>query len=501
MIQDANGLRFSADELARMLVGAGARSGPLYRQLSDSLAELIDRGELPPAAVLPPERALATALTVSRTTVVAAYQALRESGRLERRQGSGTTVSAGRARETVSGGVLAGDHAASQFLNGPLATIDFATAALPSLDLVADVAAGLTRDDYLRLTGTHHGYHLRGLPALRERIARWYSDAGMPTAPEDILITSGAQQALELVARGCLQPGDGVVVEQPTYRGALEAFGRTGSRMRTVRIDDEGLDVIALEKLLATESPRLVYVQTAAHNPTGVVLSDDRRQRLARLLDQHEVVLVDDTSLSGTSFDGRPYAPALATHERLVTIGSMSKLFWGGLRLGWIRAVPQAVSRFAQVRGITDLGSSLVAQEVALRLMDHRPPRCRRGRATYRAAGRAADVDRTARPAPAGLDLARTAGRCVAVGPATAGRRDPLRPDRLAVRRRAAAGRGLLGRRQHRRPHPAAVFVAHSHDEPGRHPAVPGLDRLPEPRNRRRHPHLRGHLIAWKLRM
>jgi DNA-binding transcriptional MocR family regulator len=112
----------------------------------------------------------------------------------------------GHSRETVSG--LAGDHAASQFLNGPLATIDFATATLPSLDLVADVAAGLTRDDYLRLTATHHGYHLRGLPELRERVARWYSNAGMPTAPEDILITSGAQQALELVARGCLQPGD-----------------------------------------------------------------------------------------------------------------------------------------------------------------------------------------------------------------------------------------------------------------------------------------------------
>lgn len=370
MIQDRNGLRFSADELARMLVGTGARSGPLYRQLSDSLAELIERGELPPGATLPPERALATALTVSRTTIVAAYQALRESKRLERRQGSGTRVSPDRNRETVSG--LAGDHAASQFLNGPLATIDFATAALPSLDLVADVAAGLTRDDYLRLTSTYHGYHLRGLPALRERIARWYSDAGLPTAPEDILITSGAQQALELVARGCLQAGDGVVVEQPTYRGALEAFARTGSRLRTVRIDEQGLDVAALERLLTNESPRLVYVQTAAHNPTGAVLSDERRQRLAKLLDQHEVVLVDDTSLAGTAFDGRSTPGALATHERLVTIGSMSKLFWGGLRLGWIRAVPQVVSRFAQVRGITDLGSSLVAQEVALRLIDHR---------------------------------------------------------------------------------------------------------------------------------
>ncbi|GAB3837307.1 PLP-dependent aminotransferase family protein [Kribbella italica] len=368
---DGSGLRFPADQVARMMVGTGARSGPLYRQLSDSLAELIDRGELPPSAVLPPERALATALTVSRTTVVAAYQALRESGRLERRQGSGTRVRADRGRETVSNSLLAGDHAASQFLDGPLATIDFATAALPSLDLVADVASSLTRDDYLRLTSSHHGYHLRGLTALRERIARWYSDGGVPTTPEEILITSGAQQALELVARGCLHPGDGVIVEQPTYRGALEAFSRTGSRLRPVRADEDGLDVRSLETLLRTGSPRLVYVQAAVHNPTGAVLSEDRRQRLARLVDQHEFVLVDDTSLAGTGFAEGPGTPALGSHERIVTIGSMSKLFWGGLRLGWIRAVPQVVSRLAQVRGITDLGSSLVAQEVAVRLLDH----------------------------------------------------------------------------------------------------------------------------------
>ncbi|MFK4084038.1 PLP-dependent aminotransferase family protein [Kribbella sp. NPDC020789] len=357
--------RISTDQLQRMLVGTGTPTGPLYRRLSDSLAELIDRGELPPGAILPPERALAVALAMSRTTVVAAYQELQTSGRLERRRGSGTRVR-NLARHTVSSRELAGDHVASQFLDGPPATIDFATAALPSLGIVADVAASLTRDDYLQLTTAHHGYHLKGLPSLRERIARWYDDG---TTADDVLITSGAQQALELVARGCLQPGDRVIVEEPTYRGALDAFARTGSRLHTVPLDDDGLDVDALEKLLVTEQPRLVYVQPSGHNPTGVVMSADRRRRLARLLDRHDFVLADDTSLAGTAF--APVAARLGTHERLITIGSLSKVFWGGLRLGWIRGAPQTVARLAQVRGISDLGSSLVAQEVARRLFDH----------------------------------------------------------------------------------------------------------------------------------
>jgi DNA-binding transcriptional MocR family regulator len=363
--------RYAADRVARMLVETGAKTGPLHRRLSEGLAELIDRGELPPTAILPSERALAAALTLSRTTVVAAYQALREQGQLERRQGSGTRVRVGQGRETVSSSLLAGHHAATQFLNGPLATIDLSTAALPALELVADVAAGIDRDDYRRLTRAHQGYQLRGLPALHERIARWYSESGVPTVPDEILVTSGAQQALELVARGCLQPGDGVLVEEPTYRGALEAFSRTGCRLRSVRTDADGVDVHELERLVGAHAPRLAYVQAGTHNPTGAVLSDDRRRRLAKLVGSEQVVIVDDSSLSGTVFDRPAVPPALGSYPRLITVGSTSKLFWGGLRLGWIRAAPQVVSRLAQVRGVTDLGSSVVTQEIALRLFDH----------------------------------------------------------------------------------------------------------------------------------
>ncbi len=363
-------LKYSADQIARMLVGIGSRSGPLYRRLSQGLAELIDRGELPPLAQLPPERALAEALSLSRTTVVAAYRVLGDDGRVERRRGSGTTVSPSR-RPLVSSGELAGDQASAQFLDGPLATVDFATAALPSLDIVAEVAAGLTRADYDRLIRDHHGYHLRGLPSLRERIAGWYSDQGLPTRADEILITSGAQQALELVARGCLQPGDGVVAEAPTYRGALEAFSRTGSRLHAVRTDVAGLDVTSLEDALSNHLPRLAYVQSGVQNPTGASLSPERRRRLAAIARSGRVIVVDDTSLTATVFDGPPVPPALATADELITIGSLSKLFWGGLRLGWIRASAQVVSRLAQVRGISDLGSSLVTQQLAERLFDH----------------------------------------------------------------------------------------------------------------------------------
>ncbi|WP_169792151.1 PLP-dependent aminotransferase family protein [Jiangella muralis] len=370
-------MKFTADQLARMLLESGARTGPLHRRVSDGIRELVDLGELPPGALLASERDLAVALAVSRTTVVTAYQTLHQEGRLERRQGSGTRVSLPvahhGARETVSANVLAGDHAATPFLNGPLATIDFSSAALPFLPLVADVASSVTRDDYLRLGGEHHGYHPRGLPALRERLAGWYTESGLPTTPDQILITNGAQQALEIIIAGCVQPGDGVVVEDPTYRGAIEAFDQAGCRIRPVRCDENGMDVAALARLAAAGPPRLVYAQSTVHNPTGAVLTPDRRLRLVKVASEHDAVLVEDTVLAGTVFDGPSLQPlaAIDDNARILTVGSMSKLFWGGLRLGWIRGSTRAISRLAQLKGFSDLGTSLVSQQIAARLLDH----------------------------------------------------------------------------------------------------------------------------------
>lgn len=367
-------MKYGAADVARMLVEIGAREGPLHSRLSHGLRELIDLGELPPDTVLPSERALADALTVSRTTVVSAYATLQSEGRIERRQGSGTRVCppVRSGRETVSAGILAGDHVSAQYLNGPLATIDLSTAALPMAECVADAATRITREQYLALGAHHHGYHPRGMAELRERIATYYCSTGLPTSADQILITSGAQQALELVSHGCLERGDAVIAEEPTYRGALDAFVRAGARIHSVPCEEHSLDVRALERLTTAHVPRLIYVQSTVHNPTGAVLPAGKRAALVRVAEQHRSILLDDTSLAETAFSPeRPMPLAAYTRsERVITIGSLSKLFWGGLRLGWIRGAANVIARLAQMKGLSDLGTSLVSQQIGLALFD-----------------------------------------------------------------------------------------------------------------------------------
>lgn len=369
--------KYLAQQLSQMLFQWSAGPGPLHRRLSEGIGQLIELGELPTGCLLPPERELAAALAVSRTTVVAAYDNLRQDGRVERRRGSGTRVrhrypTAGTEREIVSSKFLAGDHAAGQFLSEPIAVIDFLMAAHPCLPLVADVAASITREEYLTLGSGHHGYHPRGLPALRERLAKMYSAQDLPTAPDQILITSGAQQAIELITAGCLQHGDTVVVEAPMYRGALEAFTQAGCRVRSVSCDVDGMDISALGDVARGSSVRMAYVQSV-HNPTGAVLSAVRRERLAQIAEGHHLVVLDDTSLTDTQFQGPYPAPVAAynDNEWILTVGSMSKLFWGGLRVGWIRGSARTISRLAQIKGFTDLGTSLIGQQIGLHLLDH----------------------------------------------------------------------------------------------------------------------------------
>ncbi len=367
--------RINGSGLARLLGNWISGSGPLHRQLSSALRDLIELGELPASTRLPSERTLAETLAISRTTVVAAYQALRQDECIVSRQGSGTFVRPpDAAAMPVHGpaglGVLAGETRMSAFPGSTSRIIDLTSAAVPGLPLVAEVAGSLRHDDYVGLT-EGHGYAPKGLPEFRLAVAAWYADAGVPTTPEQVLITSGAQQALELVAAACLDPGDTVVLEDPSYRGALQAFRTVGARLRTVATDERGADVDAVEIALRSVQPRFVYVLPTAHNPTGAVMPHALRSRLVELTVSRQVLLVDDGSTLGTVFRGAtpPSLAAYAPDGPIVTIGSMSKVFWGGLRVGWIRAQPPLIARLARVKGVSDLGTSLLSQVVALRLL------------------------------------------------------------------------------------------------------------------------------------
>ena len=366
--------RIEVSWLARALTGWSGGSGALHRQLSDALRSLIELGEIPAGARLPSERQLAGALSVSRTTVISAYEALKAEAQLESRQGSGTRVrsnSLNGLSERDSG--LIGAGRLRGYYTPVAATIDLSTAAMPGLPLSAEIATSLNYDEVLQLT-EEHGYYSRGLPELRHKLAEYFCQAGVPTTMDEILVTSGAQQALEVVASSLLIPGDEVIIEDPTYRGAIQAFQALGARMLTVPSGENGIDIDVLRKRIGESACEAIYVLPTVQNPTGSVLSDARRKTLVDLALKHGITVIDDASPADLlySSDAPPPLASFAPDTPIVTIGSCSKLFWGGLRVGWVRAPANIISRLARVKqGITDLGTSVLSQKILCELLPH----------------------------------------------------------------------------------------------------------------------------------
>jgi DNA-binding transcriptional MocR family regulator len=351
--------------------------GPLYALLVVRLRTLIDDGELPPGSRLPPDRVLASALAVGRSTVVAAYDQLAADGRIVRRQGSGTRV-AGPAstppRTTTDAPTFL------HLLEPQDSMIMMACAApdQPPPELVEAYANALPR-----LAGTTGdiGYYPMGHSTLRHAIAERYRERGVPTTPDEVLVTNGGQQALSLLARALVRPGDRVLVEAPTYPGALEAFREEGAVLRGL---PPGLT--GFTEAVAEHRPVLAYVIPSFHNPTGAVLSALRRRRLAETARDNDVVLVDDEVLADLGFPGEPVPPPLAAyHDQVITVGSLSKVIWGGLRIGWVRAPARIIARLARLRAVHDLGGNIPAQLAAADLLSRLDAPRRRGAALRQA--------------------------------------------------------------------------------------------------------------------
>lgn len=348
--------------------------GPLYRRLAERLRAAIDSGRLPGGTVLPPERHLADALAVSRSTVVAAFEELKRSGRLEARQGSGTWVR-GRSRFPDEGNRELVEelehHAILQDLSGaPTQTIEFTAAAVSCAPEVNAAAARLDPDTLAAWSGGH-GYSPQGYEALRTVVAERLTAIGLPTTPAEVLITGGATQAVLLTARLFLEPGAPAVLETPSYAGAIDVLHATGARLLSVDTDASGARTDQLADLMSRALPRLVYLVPDFHNPTGRILSERRRREIAKLSGEFHVPVVEDIVQRELWFDHAP-PPPIATYEPeapVLTVGSMSKVFWGGLRLGWIRGSQQAVARLARMKAVDDFGAPVIAQLLAAQLL------------------------------------------------------------------------------------------------------------------------------------
>ncbi|NYI04298.1 aminotransferase-like domain-containing protein [Allostreptomyces psammosilenae] len=211
-----------------------------------------------------------------------------------------------------------------------------------------------------------------GDPALRAAVADRLTARRLPTGPDDLLVTTGSQQGLTLVTTALLEPGDAVLVEDPTYLAALQTFGFAGARVVPVPTDDDGVDPAALAELVVRERPKLLYLVPNFQNPTGRTLPLARRRAVAEVAERHGLWIVEDDPYGELRFGGEPVpwiASLDAAADRTVLLGSFSKIVAPGLRLGWLRA-PAALRRACVIaKQATDLHTSTVDQAAAARYL------------------------------------------------------------------------------------------------------------------------------------
>jgi len=363
-------------------------AGPGYRQLAGTLRLLILDGRLPLEVGLPGERDLAEALDLSRTTVGAAYGVLRDEGFLVGPQGAVARTalpSRSRSQDRALGArkslrhPVHGDAANTPSVDGMLDM----TCAVMSAD--ASVHAAYMRAlERLPASLPGHGYEAAGLEDARAAVAAAYGRRGLPTSPEQILITHGAHNALAHMLRLKVRPGDPVVIDHPTYLHAIDAIRAVGARPAPVGLPDDpqghlqgaddpsgGWDMEGLIEACRRSAAPLAYLVLDHHNPTGRLMGLADRTRLFEETRGSRTLLVLDETLIDLTLSGTPaVAAARVDAPHVVRLGSMSKSVWGGLRIGWVRADPLIIQALAIGRSGFDLGVPVLEQLAAVELLN-----------------------------------------------------------------------------------------------------------------------------------
>lgn len=357
----------SADRVVDALGDWTGGAGPLYARLADAVEQAVMRRRIQPGELLPPERRFALALRVGRSTVVRAYDQLRDKGIVESRQGSGTRVAASTRARGI--GHLTLDGLSTAAPAQEQVTIDLATASFAADVSLRSELTGMS-DAVVEsiLDGT--GYATAGEPLLRELIASQFEDEGLPTSPEQVLVTSGAQQSISLIARKFLAPADEVVVEDPTSAGALDIFSEARATIRAVP-GHLSLQPDDLVDSLRRSRSAMAYLAL----PSGVhgyVVPRDAIDTVARAVERFGCLMIEDAGLKDLVLAEPPPYLAARTDAPVLTVGSMSKLFWGGLRVGWIRGPESLIEGLVRTKARADLGTSALSQHLAVRLLGQR---------------------------------------------------------------------------------------------------------------------------------
>lgn len=365
---------------------------PLYAQIVVELRRMIVEGRLTVGDRLPANRELARSLGVNRNTVTTAYAELAADGLITSRVGSGTYISALPAPAQASRitekpppspmswesllSVQSRDNWLQEIssYSGRREVIPLAMA-LPSADLFPlddfrrSVDRVLRREGRVLLQlGTTGGY-----APLQEYIASQLALSGVNVTPDEVLITNGCQQSLDLIRQILVEPGDEVVLENPTYPGALSVFCGGSSKYFSVPVDEHGINLDILEDVLSQRNSKLIYVVPSFQNPTGVTMNLGSRRRLIGIAERYRVPIIEDDIYRELRYDGPDVPPLKALDERgmVIYISSFSKVGFPGLRVGWIAAPRIVIDHLNRVKQRSDLHASLLAQAAILEFAKH----------------------------------------------------------------------------------------------------------------------------------
>ncbi|MGQ4677838.1 PLP-dependent aminotransferase family protein [Paenibacillus polymyxa] len=358
----------------------------LYLQITKTLADRIQSGLLPQGTKLPSIRHLSSLLAVSPVTVSKAYAELESMNLVTCTQGKGCYVAEAsvpiyRERtQDLSWQMSLIDYLPRaqlwrNFNHSRKATYSFHIAAiqpelLPTREIIADTQRlSSEHSDVMAAYGTFEG-DLK----LREVFADHLSERGIPTVAEQLLVTSGAQQGIDLVARTFVGPGDVVYMEAPTYTGAIDVFTSRGAKVIMIPMDEQGMRIDILTRLCDTHPPKLIYTIPTFHNPTGVTLTVARRTQLLDLAQSYHCLIVEDDPFSDLYYKAKPPL-SIKAHDQsghVVYIKSFSKTVAPGCRIACVAATGSVMDRLVAAKSTTDLGSPLLTQKALLPFIRNR---------------------------------------------------------------------------------------------------------------------------------
>lgn len=357
---------------------------PVYLQISSQIRDLILSGHIAPGSRLTPERKLAGELGVNRSTVLNAYRELKSNGYADSRVGQGTVVASG-MREPGSSGDLfdplpmpweqlfsesmsrSSDTTVRDLLKQASSKdmILFAAGAsaqgLDSLDELLQVQQEVVREYGHTVVGhmPTEGYY-----PLRESICNLMEVRGITSHPSEVMILSGSQQGLDLAARIFLDPGDVVLVEEPTFFCAFQIFKTMGARVIGIPTDNDGMRTDLLASMIERFKPKLIYTIPDFQNPSGMVMSLERRRQLLSLAYKHQVAILEDDPYGRLRYEGEDVPPlkALDRHGYVIYLSTFSKLLFPGFRVGWLAAPAAVLNRFTMLKQNADLHTSSLTQ-------------------------------------------------------------------------------------------------------------------------------------------